>query len=68
MKNLITIFAVLALSLVSCKKEKALELTYHAAVEIDADEIDFISKEVIYKMVLQFQTLAIQDLILATYY
>ena len=53
MKNLITIFAVLALSLVSCKKEKPLQqsgiLTYHAVVEIDAEEIDFISKEVIYK-------------------
>ena len=49
MKNLITMFAVLALSLVSCKKEKPLQqsgiLTYHAVVEIDADDLNYANQK-----------------------
>ena len=39
MKNLITIFAVLALSLVSCKKESVLTSYTQGSVEINSDSI-----------------------------
>lgn len=46
MRNLTTLFAVLTLTLMSCKKEKPLQqsITFHAVIEVNADKLNYTSQ------------------------